>query len=67
MEALLTLPAPDCLAEAASLSKRLDELSSEIISAYVRQARDSGQSWEEIGSQLGISKQAAHQRFSSLL
>lgn len=35
------------------------------IAAAVKAAREGGQSWNQIGSQLGMSKQAAHERFSS--
>lgn len=34
------------------------------IAAAVQAARAGGQSWSQIGSQLGMSKQAAHERFS---
>lgn len=35
------------------------------IATRVREAREAGLSWEQIGSALGITRQAAHKRFAA--
>lgn len=45
----------------AALRRGIDELQTELVST----ARDEGASWAAIGEALGVSTQAAHQRFSS--
>jgi hypothetical protein len=49
------------LCESAGLARAVDKLQRHL----VQQARATGQSWTEIGEALGVSKQAAWQRFSS--
>lgn len=53
------------LAAAVALSSELDELRDELVDHYVRLARERGLSWVQIGQQLGVSRQAAHQRFGA--
>jgi Clp amino terminal domain, pathogenicity island component len=53
----------DNLAGAMTVSARLDEQSDALIGYFVGQARRSGASWSQIGSCMGVSKQAAQQRF----
>jgi Clp amino terminal domain, pathogenicity island component len=51
------------LAQAVLLADRLGELSDHLVGHFVDQARRSGASWTDIGRSLGVSKQAAQQRF----
>ncbi|HEY7013222.1 MAG TPA: Clp protease N-terminal domain-containing protein [Streptosporangiaceae bacterium] len=51
------------LAGAMSVSARLDEQSDALIGYFVDQARRSGASWSQIGTSMGVTKQAAQQRF----
>jgi Clp amino terminal domain, pathogenicity island component len=53
------------LADAMTVSGRLDEQSDALIGYFVDQARRSGVSWSQIGTCMGVSKQAAQQRFVS--
>jgi len=53
------------LADAMTVSARLDEQSDALIGYFVDQARRSGASWSQIGAGLGVTKQAAQQRFVS--
>src|SRR5437016_4683723 len=53
------------LADAMTVSARLDEQSDALIGYFVDQARRSGASWSQIGTCMGVSKQAAQQRFVS--
>jgi ATP-dependent Clp protease ATP-binding subunit ClpA len=53
------------LADAMTVSGRLDEQSDALIGYFVDQARRSGASWSQIGASMGVSKQAAQQRFVS--
>ena len=46
-----------------SIARDLEALNLELFRT-VTQARDEGQTWEQIGTSLGISRQAAQQRFS---
>ncbi|MDP8928314.1 MAG: hypothetical protein M3O70_06985 [Actinomycetota bacterium] len=54
----------DRLREAMQTSAQLSTLSDRLLDHYVRIARAGDVSWAEIGGVLGVSKQAAHQRFS---
>jgi len=49
----------------ADWKERDEELQAEL-EETVRQAREVGASWEEIGYELGVTKQAAHKKFGSL-
>ena len=51
------------LSAAVLTAEHLGELSDHLIGHFVDQARHSGASWTEIGGALGVTKQAAQQRF----
>jgi hypothetical protein len=51
------------LADAVRVAARLDEQSDALIGHFVDQARHSGASWSQIGSSMGVTKQAAQKRF----
>jgi len=51
------------LAAAASLSDELDVLADRLTDHFVQAAREAGCSWAQIGQHLGVTKQAAQQRF----
>ena len=53
----------DNLSDAVSVCAQLDEQSDALIGHFVDQARRSGASWSQIGASMGVSKQAAQQRF----
>lgn len=52
----------DQLTTAVSVSERLGRLGDELVDHFVEVARGSGHSWAEIGTSLGVSRQAAQQR-----
>lgn len=51
------------LTDAVIVSGRLGEVGDDLIDHFVQEARRSGASWADIGSALGVSKQAAQKRF----
>lgn len=51
------------LSAAVSLATVASTIADELIDHFVAAARESGSSWSEIGERLGVSRQAAHQRF----
>jgi hypothetical protein len=51
------------LSDAMETSAHLGELADHLIGHFVDQARRSGATWTEIGEHMGVSKQAAQQRF----
>jgi Clp amino terminal domain, pathogenicity island component len=51
------------LSDAMVVSARLDDQSDALIGYFVDQARRAGASWSQIGSSMGVSKQAAQKRF----
>jgi hypothetical protein len=53
----------DRLGAAAATANELRGLSDELLDRYVQAARAEGRSWSEIGTALGVTKQAAHERF----
>jgi ATP-dependent Clp protease ATP-binding subunit ClpA len=53
----------DNLADAVSVGADLDETSDALIGHFVDQARRSGATWSQIGSSMGVTKQAAQKRF----
>jgi len=53
----------DHVSAAVQLSDRLGELADHLIGHFVDQARRAGASWTEIGQSMGVTKQAAQQRF----
>jgi Clp amino terminal domain, pathogenicity island component len=64
-----THPPKDALprvARASELAAELAETGDRLVDHFVTRARESGCSWAQIGSSLGVSKQAAQQRFSAV-
>jgi hypothetical protein len=53
----------DRLGAAAATANELRGLGDELLDRYVQAARADGRSWSEIGTALGVTKQAAHERF----
>ena len=53
----------DRLRAAAATANELRGLGDELLDRYVQAARADGASWSEIGTALGVTKQAAHERF----
>ena len=53
----------DNLADAVSVGADLDETSDALIGHFVDRARRSGATWSQIGSSMGVTKQAAQKRF----
>lgn len=51
----------DGLCESAGLARAVDKLQRHLVA----QARDAGRTWAEIGEALGVSRQAAWERFSA--
>jgi ATP-dependent Clp protease ATP-binding subunit ClpA len=51
------------LRAAAAAANELRGLGDELLDRYVQAARAEGSSWSEIGAALGVTKQAAHERF----
>ena|SRR5437879_5474828 len=63
VEADATSPDPlDRLATAAAMAADLAGLADHLIGHYVDEARHAGASWADIGAEIGVTKQAAHQR-----
>lgn len=54
----------DQLTAAVLTAEHLDDISDHLIGHFVDQARRSGASWTEIGGCIGVTKQAAQQRFT---
>ena len=60
-------PGEDALGQLSQASKTvtdLEQTSDALLGHFVDQCRRSGRSWSEISGALGVSKQAAHKRFS---
>src|SRR5262249_31883056 len=51
------------LSDAIAVAAQLEEQSDALIGHFVDRARRSGASWSQIGASMGVSKQAAQQRF----
>ena len=51
------------LAGAVAISEELAGLADELVGRFVEEARKAGCSWAQVGGQLGVTKQAAQQRF----
>jgi ATP-dependent Clp protease ATP-binding subunit ClpA len=51
------------LSDAVAVGHRLDEQSDALLGHFVDQARRAGASWSQIGSAMGVSKQAVQKRF----
>jgi ATP-dependent Clp protease ATP-binding subunit ClpA len=56
----------DQIEAALAVSDELQAQADDLVGDFVTQARRAGCSWTEIGQRLGVSKQAARQRFSGL-
>jgi hypothetical protein len=54
------------LSTAARQQQELAELGEQLLDHFVQEARNAGCSWSQIGTALGVSKQAAQQRHSAL-
>src|SRR3984885_5528415 len=52
------------LAQASRTATDLEQTSDALLGHFVDQCRRSGPSWSDISGALGVSKQAAHKRFS---
>src|SRR5437660_4099676 len=52
----------DRLAAAATLAQGLTALADELVGHFIDDARQRGSSWAQVGREIGITKQAAHQR-----
>jgi hypothetical protein len=50
------------LATAAAMAGDLTGLADQLIGHYIDEARQAGLSWADIGAEIGVTKQAAHQR-----
>ncbi len=53
----------DQLSEAVATADHLDDVADHLIGHFVDQARRSGASWTDIGTSIGVTKQAARKRF----
>jgi len=56
----------DQLAAASRAVAELEAVADAVLEHFVSQCRNRGRSWSEISGSLGVSKQAAHKRFSAL-
>lgn len=54
---------PRSYLELIGTSQRVQELSGRLLELCVQQAREAGHTWQEIGGLLGVTRQAAFQRF----
>jgi hypothetical protein len=55
----------DQLAQASRTVSELEDVADALLGHFVDQCRRRGRSWSEISAALGVSKQAAHKRFST--
>jgi Clp amino terminal domain, pathogenicity island component len=60
---LETAPALDRLSRAVDLAAHVAELGDNLVGHYVDEARQEGVSWSDIGTRLGVSRQAVQKRF----
>ncbi|MDN3351698.1 Clp protease N-terminal domain-containing protein [Actinomadura sp. DC4] len=60
---LETAPVLDRLARAVEVSAHVSELGENLVGFYVDEARRDGVSWADIGTRLGVSRQAVQKRF----
>jgi ATP-dependent Clp protease ATP-binding subunit ClpA len=66
VEATSPSPEPlDQLATASATAQTVTELTDSMLSHFVDKCRQGGHSWAEIGSALGVSKQAVQKRFTA--
>jgi hypothetical protein len=52
------------LAKASEFAASLNQLGDLLLDHFVQECREAGKSWAELSSALGVSKQAAHKRFT---
>jgi Clp amino terminal domain, pathogenicity island component len=52
----------DRIASAAALKAHLEEIGDDLLDHFVKQAREGGASWTQIGEAMGVTRQAAQQR-----
>jgi ClpX C4-type zinc finger/Clp amino terminal domain, pathogenicity island component len=57
----------DRVEAALAVSEELTSRADELINQFVEEARQAGCSWTDIGQRIGVSKQAARERFGDLL
>ena len=55
--------APPAYLDLVRRAREVDELAEQVLRLSVQQARDAGHTWQEIGDLLGVTRQAAFQRF----
>ena len=55
--------APPVYLDLVRRAQRVDELAEQVLKLSVQQSRDAGHTWQEIGDLLGVTRQAAFQRF----
>jgi hypothetical protein len=60
------LPKSDRICAAVTTGDALHSVGDDLVGRFVEQARRAGCSWTQIGSALGVSKQAAQQRYPSV-
>jgi hypothetical protein len=58
-----TPAAPPNYLDLVALARDLDTLSEQLLKLSVQQCRDAGHTWQELGDLLGVTRQAAFQRF----
>lgn len=57
----------DRVTAAAAIKDQIEALGDELLDRFVKQARDQGCSWTQIGEALGVTRQAAQQRHGGLV
>ncbi|MFF4116521.1 DUF3887 domain-containing protein [Streptomyces sp. NPDC001714] len=62
-EALASPLTPPAYLDLVRRSRDLDGLAEQVLKLCVQQCRDAGHTWQEIGDLLGVTRQAAFQRF----
>jgi Protein of unknown function (DUF3887) len=55
--------APPAYLDLVRRAREVDELAEQVLRLSVQQCRDAGHTWQEIGDLLGVTRQAAFQRF----
>src|SRR5271156_2533152 len=55
------------LGQAAQSVSEMEQLSDNLLDHFVEACRANGRTWTEISSALGVSRQAAHKRFSAAM
>ncbi|HET6663291.1 MAG TPA: Clp protease N-terminal domain-containing protein [Acidimicrobiales bacterium] len=57
----------DRVSAAAAVKDQIEALGDELLDHFVKEARDQGRSWTQIGDALGVTRQAAQQRHGGLI